>query len=281
MVRFILILSLLFSATAAAQTARIATWNLGGFFAIPVDKLDRIVEGLQLLNADLVILPELNPIRHGETIAARLSEAPGACFRAAVPDQPRAPQEIGLVFKCSVTVTNAGLLAGSDLRRQGYRNAAIADVRIGEFDFVVVGLHLKAGRGLDDRARRSEQAAFISGFVQGVLRSGENDVLIIGDYNMIPGEDDKNFDIMNADGSLRFVSSEALADSFTHISGGTPGSLLDGYAFTNVDPAEYRDGSVAIVAMHERLGLSLAQYAAQVTDHLPVLAEFDVSVDHD
>lgn len=281
MVRFVLVLGLLFSTTAAAQTARIATWNLGGFFAIPADKLDRIVEGLRLLDADLIILPELNPIGHAETIAARLSETPGACFRAAAPDQPRAPQEIGFVFKCSVTVTNAGLLAGSDLGRRGYRNAAIADVRIGQFDFVVAGLHLKAGRGSDDRARRSEQAAFISGFVQGVLRGGENDALIIGDYNMIPGEDDENFDILNADGSLRFVSSESLEDSFSHISSGTPGNLLDGYAFTNIDPAEYREGSVAIVAMHERLGLSLAQYAAQVTDHLPVLAEFDVSVDHD
>jgi len=216
-----------------------------------------------------------------ETIAERLSESPGACYRAAAPDQPCAAQEIAFVFKCSVTVTNPGLIAGTDLGRRGYRGAAIIDVRIGQFDFVLAGLHLKAGRGADDRARRSEQAAFISGFVQGVLRSGENDVLIIGDYNMIPGEDDQNFEIMNADGSLRFVSTESLADGFTHISGGSPGSLLDGYAFTTVDPAEYREGTIAIVPMHEELGLSLAQYAAQVTDHLPVLAEFDVSVDHD
>jgi endonuclease/exonuclease/phosphatase family metal-dependent hydrolase len=185
------------------------------------------------------------------------------------------------VFKCSVAVTKPGLIAGSDLGRQGYRNAAVADVGIGQFDFVLVGLHLSAGRGSENRTRRSEQNAFISGFVQGVLRSGkENDVVIIGDYNMIPDDDDENFRVMNAGGSLRFVSSEALADSFTHTSG-SPGNLLDRYAFTNADPAEYRDGSVAIVPMHEWVGLSLADYAAQVTDHLPVLAEFDLSVDHD
>jgi len=52
-------------ARAAAQTARIAAWNLGGFFAIPAEKLDRIIDGLALLEADIVVLPELNPLSHG------------------------------------------------------------------------------------------------------------------------------------------------------------------------------------------------------------------------
>ena len=64
-------------------------------------------------------------------------------------------------------------------------------------------------------------------------------------------------------------------------SNGTIGNLLDGYALTNVDPTEYQDGSVEVFPMHQRLGLSLAEFRSQVTDHLPVLAVFDTGTDHD
>jgi hypothetical protein len=57
--------------------------------------------------------------------------------------------------------------------------------------------------------------------------------------------------------------------------------LLDGYAFTNIDESEYVSGSVRIVPMHEQPGLSLQQYRSRVTDHLPVIATFNVDTDHD
>lgn len=282
MLRFFLVLSaFIWSATALADTTRIATWNLGGFHAIPDAKVARIVEGLRILNADVVVLVEVNPLEHAQTIANELSEEPGECYQSAATDQRRARQEIAIVYKCDVELTSHGLLAGSDLDKQGYRSAVVAHMRVVNFDFALVGLHLKAGRGSSNRALRNQQNAYISGFIQGVLLTGEQDVLVVGDYNMIPGRDNENFASLNADGSLRIVSSEDLTGSFSHISNGNPGNLLDGYAFTNLDPAEYVEASVEIVQMHQRMGLSLAEYDEQVTDHLPVVAVFDVSVDND
>jgi hypothetical protein len=73
-----------------------------------------------------------------------------------------------------------------------------------------------------------------------------------------------------------------LAGEFTHIKGNcSPGNLLDGYAFTNVDASEYVEDTLEIVNMHDELGLTLCQYKNQVTDHLPVVAEFTIDVDHD
>lgn len=40
-----------------------------------------------------------------------------------------------------------------------------------------------------------------------------------GDYNMIPGEDQTNFDAMNPSNFLRFVSSEDLAGQISLASG--------------------------------------------------------------
>ena len=281
MARLIALLVILFSTSALADTARIATWNIGGFNPIPQSKLDRIIEGIRELDADIVVLPELNPITHAQKIADKLSEAPGQCYKAAAPDQPLAKQDIGFVFKCDVTVTDPGLVIGSDLGKQGYRNGAVIHGKVGQFDFVLIGLHLKASRGKANRDLRDEQLRIIRAYVQGVLMGGEKDVLVIGDYNMVPGEDADNFDTLNAVQSLRFVSSEDLAGGFSHISNGGPGNLLDGYAFTKVDASEYQEGSVEIVQMHDTLGLSLSQFSSRVTDHLPVLAEFDIDTDHD
>lgn len=264
-----------------AETARIAGWNLGGFHQIPQSKLDRIIDGLKELDADIIVLSELNPRTHAKTIADELSEPADKCYESKAPDQPRASQDIGFVYKCDVEVTSPGLVIGSDLKKRGYRNAAVVSVKADEFDFVLIGLHLKAGRGRTNRNLRDEQLEIISGFIQGILRGGEKDVLVIGDYNMIPVQDAANFETLNADGSLRFVSSEDLTGQFSHIKSSGPGDLLDGYAFTNVHPVEYQEGSVAIVPMHQELGLTLGQYREHVTDHLPVIATFNTDVDHD
>ncbi len=272
---------LLFPTLLVAETTRIATWNLGGFHQISQVKLDNITKGMKKLDADIIVLPELNPLSHGQVLADKLSEPNDSCYKAVVPDQPKARQEIGILYKCHVTVINPGLVIGSDLGKQGYRNAAVAHVKIEDFDFVLVGFHLKAGRGTSNRSLRNNQLKIINGFIQGVLMAGEKDVIVIGDYNMIPGQDVDNFNTLNADGSLRFVSSEDLTGQGSHISTHGIGNLLDGYAFTTVDDPEYQNGSLKIVQMHDELGLSLQDFKKQVTDHLPLVAVFETGVDRD
>lgn len=282
MLRLLVILFVLSAGSAAADTARIATWNLGGFSPIPDRKIEMIVKGLEHMDADIVVLSELNPASRAQDIAKKLSEPAGSCYKSVVPEQPRASQEIGFLFKCHVSVERPRLIVGSNLDLERGRNAAVVDAKIGEFDFVLIGLHLKSSRGVSDRRNRSLQAAYISGYVQGIIERGEWDILVIGDYNMIPGQDAENFRRMNGTGALRFVSSEDLADKFSHIRrNGKPGNLLDGFAFTTIDEQEYQEGSVEIVQMHDVLGLSLAKYRNRVTDHLPIVAVFKTDVDHD
>jgi hypothetical protein len=197
------------------------------------------------------------------------------------PNQPLARQAIGFLFKCSVEVSAPELVVGSDLGKQGYRAAAVLQAKAGNFDFILMGLHLKAGRSASDRTLRTEQLKIISGYVQGVMMGGEKDVLIIGNFNMIPGVDDANFEAMNADRSLRCPSSEDLSGQFSHIGSSGPGQLLDGFCFSDVDQPEYEEGSMQIVPLHQQMGMSLGQFRDRVTDHLPILAVFATDTDHD
>lgn len=277
----IFVFTLLFANQALADNVKIATWNLGGFYRIPIIKVDQIVRGLEILEADVVVLPEINPLSHAQLITTKLKEKTNECFKWFAPDQPRASQEIAIIYKCEVTLVKGGIVKGSDLNKRGYRNAVVAHMKSAEFDFVIFGLHLKASRGPTNRAYRSSQLGFVSGYIQSHLLTGEKDYIVIGDYNMIPGQDDENFEILETAGKMRFITTEDHADGFSHISSGGPGNLLDGFGFLDIDQSEYKNGSIQIVQMHDLMGLSLAQFANTVTDHLPIIATFSNISDND
>lgn len=265
-----------------ASTADIVAWNLSGFEAIPDDRQARVVRAIADLDPEVIAAVEVNPNEVIYNLAAQLTEL-GPCYNALILDQT-AIQNIGVIFKCEVQVTNPRLVPNSDDGNSALRKAFAVDVRLGQFDFLLVVLHLKAGRGASDRATRSRQVAGIAGFIADATTGGQQDVLVVGDYNMIPGEDDANFSGLNPTGLLRFISSEDLTGQFSHISdGGTcnHGNLLDGFAVSQGQTTEYIEGSLRIYPIFRALGLSLCDFGRDVSDHLPLIARFRILVDDD
>jgi endonuclease/exonuclease/phosphatase family metal-dependent hydrolase len=262
-------------------TAEIAAWNLSGFRAIPREQVPAFAGALVRLDPEILAIVEVNPdYVAGELVAEMIDR--GLCYRRTIVPQS-AHQNVAVLHKCAVTVTNPRLIPGSDDGNFGLRKALAVDVTMGAFDFVLVVLHLKAGGDDDDQATRSRQAAVLDGFVRSVTQGAEKDVLIVGDYNMDPERDPPNFAAMNPDGFLRFLTSEDLPPgAFTHIwSSGVPGNLLDGFAVSAAHTGEYLAGSLQVVPLHEELGLSLLEYREQVSDHLPVIARFVIVEDDD
>lgn len=285
MKRLAVVTLLLFFTSAFCETARIATWNLGGFNRIPQSNLNKIIQGLEKLDSDIAVLPEINPLFHAAKITEILNEFHENYCQAKVLDQPKAKQEIAITHKCDVTISTPMFLHEINLRKKWYRSAIIAKAKAGEFDFILIGLHIKAGRGKSNSLYRDRQLALISGYIQGILQGSEKDILVTGNYNMPPGDDFSNFTTLNSDESLRYVSSEDLAGHGTHINGECNnvriGNLLDGYGFIHVDDPEYQVRSIEIIQMHTLLGLSINNYRLIVTDHLPVVVEFNVDTDYD
>ena len=127
---------------------------------------------------------------------------------------------------------------------------------------------------------RDSQAQAIAAFIQTATTGAEKDVIVAGDYNMIPGQDQSNFTNMNPNNFLNFVS-DSLAGEFSHIGSSGPGNLLDGFAISQAHTSEYIADSLRIVPMNDILGLSLMDYRNTVSDHLPLDAVFRITEDDD
>ncbi len=265
---------------AAQSTSRIAGWNLLGYYPIPESRIPALAEGIIRIDADLVAVVEVNPTRTLARLVDALGEE-GHDYVYRIISQP-ARQKIGILFKPHVQIADEQLIPRSDIGDSDNRKAFFCRVKINEFDFFLVAVHLKSSRSGSDRAIRNRQAAAIARFLQSQLAdSSERDVLIVGDYNMIPNQDQTNFETLGMDGYLQFISSEEL-ESGSHIGrDGELGNLLDGYAISRDHTSEYAPGTLEILPLHEEMDLTLLEFSEQVSDHLPLVATFNIDRDDD
>lgn len=262
------------------STATVVAWNLAGFSQIPRETVPNFIPTIRDLDAEILALVEVNTDFVAAEIAAEFNDL-DVCYKRKILSQS-ATQNIALLHKCNVQITNPRLIAGSDNGNSNLRRALALDLIVGDFDALLIVVHMKAGRSNSDRAVRDNQAAAIAAFIQAETTGSEQDVLVVGDYNMIPVQDQSNFDAMSPGNFLRFVSSEDLVGEFSHISSsGNPGNLLDGFAVSRDHTREYIAGSLRVFPIHRALGLSLLDYRNQVSDHLPIVARFRITADDD
>ena len=276
------------SATQAQQRAIIAGWNILGVDPIPDDRIGRIAGVIRTINPDLIVLTEVND----NEVPRKIVEALGSNYQPPVILRQNAEvvQNIAFVFKTGVSVTDAQLIEGTDLAEESRsRKALTAKVRIGQFDFVLIGVHLKSSRDNTSRRQRSRQATAIANFISQATAGNEKDVLVIGDYNMIPrsgnmANDEVNFFAMSSNNFLRFVSSDSLLGQTSHIQRCSPslrGNLLDGYAISRQHTRrEYVAGSTRLIPFAE-LQTNCAAFLRDVSDHFPVVSQFRVNRDDD
>ncbi len=146
---------------------------------------------------------------------------------------------------------------------------------------MLIGVHMKAGRGASPRAVRDRQAGAIAQFIAQETSGTEKDVLVVGDFNMIPGQDVSNFHEMSQGEFLDFISSWDLREGVTHVKERTPGNLLDGFAISAGRTREYLPGSLEVFPLHRAMNMSIERYRVDVSDHLPFVARFKITRDDD
>lgn len=270
-------------AAFSQSTATVAAWNLAGFNRISDKKLKNQIQGLALLDAELVTLVEIPDEAHLTALQTGLA-AMGLDYESLFVAQAALdhPLHIGLLFKKGVVVKNHRLLDDSDDGDIGNRKALVAEVEIGAFDFTLIGVHLKSGRGNADQAIRDRQCKVIGDFITDLRGPTDRnpDVLLMGDFNMIPGQDTSNFYHLGGNDIMDFVSSWDLQERYSHILEAGRANLLDGFAVSKRFMTEYIKGSLRLFPMHWTMDIGRERFRTDVSDHLPFVASFRI-VDRD
>lgn len=260
------------------STGKIAVWNLAGYQRISAARLQNQVDGLALLDAELVTLVEVKPRSHIDDLIAGLA-AKGVHCEAKILQQ-NSDLNIGILHKTGVSVQNLRFVPGSDLGNPDYRQAIVADVQIGSFRAVLIGVHLKSSRGGNFQAIRDAQCKVIGDFIADLRQTAglkRRTILLMGDFNMIPGQDVSNFHHLGGEDLMDFVSCWDLQERFSHILEQGRANLLDGFAVSRTYSTRYIRGSLRLFPMHWTMDMGREKFRETVSDHLPFVASFRIT----
>ena len=267
--------------------ARIAVWNLAGFNRFnqaagidpSSDRAKNQAEGLALLDAELVTLVEVSPISHIDRLAFLLAEEYDVSYNHTILQQPNGNIHIGFLYKSGVEVSNAQLLPGSEGDYGNGRQAIQADIKIGKFKAILIGVHLKSGRDRPDQQLRDSQCLAIGQHIAQLRQTPglkQRTILLMGDFNMIPGQDVSNFHHLGGDDLMDFVSCWDLQERYSHILDKGRANLLDGFAVSRTYATDYVRGSLRLFPMHWTMNLGREAFKEEVSDHLPFVASFRI-----
>ncbi|HRJ26567.1 MAG TPA: hypothetical protein PLO61_03535 [Fimbriimonadaceae bacterium] len=252
----------------------VAAWNIN---MDPVgERLAYLVDGIVAMNPDILAVTELTPLSDRKVLEDALAKR-GLKYTSTFAEQ-RERQNIVLFVREGVQVTNVKPIPGSNDGQSDLRMAYSARVKVGNFDSLVVAVHNKSKRVRDGREDtsgiRNRQTAAIWKFVKQEMGS-DPDVMIIGDYNMVPGEDDVNFRSLNPEGKLEILSQPSLKNPFTFIFSDGNTSFIDGFAINKGNKHYVRDSFYA-VRLDQFFRNTKVWFRQNITDHIPVSAKFKI-----
>ena len=92
-------------------TGQVAAWNLAGRGGIPATRLARQVEGLALLDAEVIALVEISPPSALDDLKQGLIDM-GVCYDSALLPQVGNELHIGVLFKCGVEAGTPKFIPG-------------------------------------------------------------------------------------------------------------------------------------------------------------------------
>nr|WP_321236208.1 hypothetical protein [uncultured Psychroserpens sp.] len=256
-------------------TAKVAVWNLAGFNPISDEKFENQIEGLAILDAEIVTLVEVKPISYLQRLIDGLA-AKGCDYRGIILQQSR-DLNIGVIVKSGVEAETPQFIDGSDLGNPNRRKAFSVEMKVGKFDFLLIAVHLKSGRNRPQQLERNDQCKVIGDFITNYrVQKPRKPVLLMGDFNMIPGQDVSNFHFLGGDDIMDFLSSWDLQARFSHILEKGRANLLDGFAITRTFTREYIRGSLRLFPMHWTMEMGREKFREKVSDHLPFVASFKI-----
>ncbi|MEO0079875.1 MAG: endonuclease/exonuclease/phosphatase family protein [candidate division WOR-3 bacterium] len=257
------------------STLDIATWNIQNFPKLgdsTVSRVRSLVHGLAL---DLYALQEIE-----DTIAFRrlLAGLPGYAGLYSQDDYGSYYQKTAVLYREEVvTVSGVEQLfwENDSFPRPPLKMLVTTRHNGRSFDFGLIVLHLKAGSGFSDRARRAGACRTLKAYLDSLMAQGpEQDWIVAGDWNDLledPPAENVFRPFLDDTFNYRFLT-RPLAGNPYYSSLLSGDGIFDHLLVTRDVLDEYAGGITTTLRLDDRL----PEYGAVVSDHRPVMATFPV-----
>jgi endonuclease/exonuclease/phosphatase family metal-dependent hydrolase len=277
------------------DTFRVLTWNLRHFvdpFDSPYiqnewddrlegmsdERIDLFVQAIRRINADVAVLEELESAAYLEDLAKKRFPEMGyidfvdggdRTWHQNVAVMSRFPLGAVTLFGTARTGIEGQVDEAGGPAAQNFTNHRLMVVEVfvdPDYEFLLAGLHLKAGMGERNAGWRMGQIRLLRARLNRVVRERPlANVLIAGDLNSTPETPEIAF-LLHSDG-IQFVDPLEGSDVKT-MSSRNPRRRID-YLLPNTRMApELVQGSMTVPMPLE------PEQMVEVSDHLPVVAEF-------
>lgn len=188
-------------------------------------------------------------------------------------------QNVGLIYKNTIKVESLGEYTPLKVEPERTRPGLVAKCKKGNFDWIVMVVHLKSTSRYDDTPEkrqtsfdlRKEQAEVLSNWVDSLVDdSDEHDVFIVGDFNDNPRRDDLVIAPLSMNRDVVFLTWDMQSCK------NKIWDMIDHIVITKSVKNRYLDGSVHAYNFFS----TLTDIAAKgISDHCPVMAVFDVTAE--
>ena len=281
----------------------IVTWNVRYFHDKDPERVDRIVNVLDALNADIIVLQE---ILDGslEVVADKLTERGAGHYKTAYGttggnqrvammydlDYVRAKDDIVELYQKGQVRADDEKDAFPRLPLLGIFTCFSSDDDQDPFDFQLIGVHLKSQRGGGGPQRR-KAAEYLGRWLEEVAPLVDADVIIIGDWNERPGSSSwTHFHDLQDEGKALFsaINDESRISHLMYKNKKSIGSRLDLGAVSIAAAGEMKSPPQPVVwgslidlleanPKAKEIKAYIKEIREKVSDHMPVVTRFYIT----
>lgn len=242
-------------------TLDLATWNIENFPLNPATPA-LVADLVASLDLDIVAVQEIEDLDAWQELLDRLPEHDGVISTHTYSNGTF--QKVGFLYKADVVSLSEPTLLFENMGYEFPRPPLSVTVTADDLDFVLITLHLKAGRGDEDRQRRTDAVVALEQHIADTVAGVDPEVVVVGDYNEVVTSTGGRavFDPFLDQPAAYTLATDELATEgrFTFV---PSHSMLDHMVRT----ASVPEGTVVIPP----LDVQLLGYENGVSDHLPVV----------
>jgi len=252
------------TAVGSDSTFEIATWNIENFPKLSTTP-EHVADVIASLDLDMVVLEEVQDVAAFKEVVERLRGYEGILSSHTYSNGNY--QKLGYIYRSSLVQLSGAFLLftqdGYEFPRPPFKVDVVVN---GSLRFTSIGLHLKAGVGFQDRARREDAVVILERFLKTTVNGpGNNNIVVLGDYNnTVSGSGAFVFGPLNNNqyDITTKVNDNAGESSFIPTS-----ALIDHIVTTQDFDTNIGRGTTIIPRLDEQM----SGYERQLSDHLPVI----------